>query len=63
MSGPLDFVPHEGATRKERLMLALRRDLATLVGPETYITDRDFYEEWVAGYREMLKEAECARST
>ena len=54
IAGPLDFIPHESATREERLMLALRRDLATLAGPATYVCDRAFYEERVAGYRAML---------
>jgi hypothetical protein len=52
--GPLDFVPHESATREERIMLALRRDLATLTGPPEYVCDRQFYEDRVAGYRAML---------
>jgi hypothetical protein len=54
--GPLDFIPHESATREERLMLALRRDLATLAGPAEYVCDRQFYEDRVAGYRAMLHE-------
>jgi hypothetical protein len=41
-------------TLKERLMEALKRDLATLGGPETYISDRAFYEARVACYRSML---------
>ena len=54
MVGPLDFIPHAEATREERIMLALRRDLATLAGPPEYVCDRAFYESRVAGYRAML---------
>ena len=43
---------------RERLMEALRRDLDTLAGPETYICDREFYEIRIADYRRRLKEME-----
>jgi hypothetical protein len=43
-------------TRSDRLLEALKRDLATLAGPPEYIAggDRAFYEERVASYRAML---------
>jgi hypothetical protein len=56
--GPLDFIPHETATREERIMLALRRDLATLSGPPEYVCEREFYESRIAGYREMLHDTQ-----
>ena len=43
-------------SRADRLLEALKRDLATLAGPPEYIAggDRAFYEERVASYRAML---------
>ena len=37
-------------------MEALRRDLDTLAGPDKYVSEREFYEDRVKGYRDMLKE-------
>ena len=37
-------------------MEALRRDLDTLAGPAKYVAEREFYEDRVKQYRDMLKE-------
>jgi len=49
--------PRTDAERRQDLVGALKRDLATLAGPKCYLEEADlvaFYEERVAGYRREI---------